>query len=74
MLDEVTMPKTQHVIDYAVIKNDNGHLQLSEARSKLHTEVAVSRHIVESNRRTVGDILNDLQYDRQMWAIIYGDK
>lgn len=63
---------TQRVVNYAVIKNDNGNSQLSEARSQLHTKVAVSRHVVETNRRTIGDILNDLEYDRQMWAVIYG--
>lgn len=53
----------QATIDQAVIRNDIGRLQVHLCQGKITEERQQTRQQQDFNNKTVGDILNRLQYN-----------
>jgi hypothetical protein len=71
------VPKQSNVgrtADIAPVRLENGRMVIRQCRANLHEEQATSRNITEFNRKTVGDILERLQKNRQIYTIVRGDK
>ena len=54
----------------SVIRDEIGHLRVRQCMSKLHEKRVASRHVIEFNAKTKGDILNKLQYANLLRSIV----
>jgi hypothetical protein len=66
------MSNVTDTIRRAVIRDAVGRYRLRQCRPKTHIQTAVSQHVRDSNRKTVGDILNRLVYNRLLRDIVLG--
>jgi hypothetical protein len=63
----------QATINSAVIRNDIGRLQVHLCHGKITEERQLTRQQQDFNNKTVGDILNRLQYNNSIRAKILRD-
>lgn len=71
------MPQTNNTLRVVVncpVRIQNGRMVFRQCRPKLRTEHANTQNSIEFNRKTVGDVLCRLEYNRQLLLITRGDK
>ena len=54
----------------SVIRDEVGHYKLRQCRPVTHYKKPVSQHILATNRKTTGDILNKLHYNNHLRSIV----
>jgi hypothetical protein len=58
--------------DKAVIRDDIGILRLRQCQPKISCQRATSQHVIATNRKTIGDILNKLKFNNHPRDVVRG--
>ena len=66
--------KTFRVCTNTPVRNQNGRWLFRQCRPKLRTIQPITQNRLTDNRKTVGDVLGRLEYNRRLYNIVRGDK